>query len=65
MLTHLWVASSLLRWGGAIALVTGSHWVGVDLRHPDVILMVSRSFVSTSRVCGLLAQAGAQYSAAL
>ena len=48
-----------------MALVTGSHWVGVGLRHPDVILIVSRSFVSTSRVCGLLAQAGAQYSAAL
>ncbi|GFR75662.1 hypothetical protein ElyMa_002194000 [Elysia marginata] len=48
------VASSLLVWGGAVELMVGSHWIGVDLRQPLIVLIDSRSLTSTSLVSGLL-----------
>ena len=62
---HFWFSVSLLRWGGAIELMTGSHWVGVDFKQPVMLRIESLSLTSTRLVWALLVHTGAQYSAAL
>ena len=60
-----WVASSLLRCGGVMFAITGSHCVGVGLIAPEIVRMVELSWTSTLLVWALRVQVGAQYSAAL
>ena len=42
-----WFAACLLRSGGAMALMVGSHCMGVDFKHPDTIRIVSLNFTPT------------------